>query len=85
MVNEPQFTMKKVFDCQDMPKEIKRAFFEYMEKGNDCYVALFIEEDLEEDELGEIPFFSKEYNRLIKWLLENGAEDGEEVLIRHWW
>lgn len=33
------FKRLKVFDCQDMPAEVKREFFAATYVGNDCYVS----------------------------------------------
>jgi hypothetical protein len=61
----------KVFDCQKMPDEVRKEFFAEWDKGNDTYV----EWDLEELPDG----------RVAAWLIENGAEKDEEVLVSHWW
>ncbi len=63
----------KVFDCQDMPETTKNEFFDSWDNGkygNDCIVEWFDDED-------ESP--------VTKWLLSNGAERNETVLIKHWW
>jgi len=61
----------KVFDCQDMPADVRKEFFDNSEANqNDCYVSF----DTEERECS-----------VTKWLMENGAEKDEEVLINHWW
>jgi hypothetical protein len=80
-------TLMKVFDCQDMPDDIKKIFFDIMEPrfkalmlGNDCYVDFDI--DFEEPESID------ESDKLLmiqKWLLENGAELDDTVLINYWW
>jgi hypothetical protein len=67
----------KVFDCQKMSKELRKEFFDYYRcysKGNDTFVKFYLGDDY--DEVG---------HRIEKWLLDNGAEDGDEVLIEHWW
>lgn len=33
-----KYKKMKVFDCQDMSKEVRKVFFETTEKGNDCYI-----------------------------------------------
>lgn len=63
------FTIKKVFDCQNMPDGVKREFFDNNDSGNDCYVSHNVDSS---DKVG-------------KWLIENGAENGEDVIISHWW
>jgi len=70
----------KVFDCQEMPDDVRSEFFGWAEQGNDCYVKVFIEpyEKLEDDTLV--------YSPLVTWLMKNGAElQDKEVIISHWW
>ncbi len=70
----PGVVVKKVFDCQDMPKETRKIFLATWDnKGNDNYV----EWDLYEMELD---------NPVVTaWLIANGAEKDEEVLVKYWW
>lgn len=37
-MEEQKFKLMKVFDCDDMPPDVKKKFFKNTEKGNDCYV-----------------------------------------------
>ena len=69
------FKMMKVFDCQDMPDDVQKDFFDSYEKGNDVYVMFYNEFDPDtQDQL------------FVKWLYENGmTKEDEEVLINHWW
>jgi len=75
----------KVFDCQDMPEDIRAIFFGLYEhiKCNDVYVNHELENDTDPP---------VEYQKLDAWLIANGAKGaknehshGEEVLIKHWW
>ena len=77
----------KVFNCQDMPEEIKRIFFELnLGTGNDCYVQWNPELHMEaEDEFGIEDEIVKKYKIVQKWLIDNGSAEDEEVLINHWW
>lgn len=64
----------KVFDCQEMPPDIRTCFFE--EAGvemNDIFVHW---------EVGLLGGYRYEVNQ---WLELNGAVSGETVLIHHWW
>lgn len=84
--NAGRHRMMKVFDCQDMPDDIKEHFWDVYRgvmMGNDCYVDWTINaaKDLSEGELA-----------VDGWLIANGAEgprnedrEGEHVLVRHWW
>ena len=73
--------MMKVFDCQYMPEDIKKAFFDLTDDyKNDCYVSWFVRDELLDDEDNDKALL------VTKWLLEEGAEESdEEVLINHWW
>lgn len=73
----------KVFDCQDMPRELCYAFLKLWDnKCNDVYVNWEVGEyfvGTGEDTLDST-------GRLVDvWLLENGAADQERVLINYWW
>jgi hypothetical protein len=72
--------MMKVFDCQDMPKYVKKAFFDVIDYAkNDCYVSWFVRDELDDED-------NDDSLVVTKWLLEEGAEESdEEVLIGHWW
>jgi hypothetical protein len=73
----------KVFDCQwnpGMPQDVQDAFFSFYECGNDVYVSWTIEKIPNEDDVK----FAKE-KMVNTWLIENGACEGETVLIQHWW
>lgn len=70
------FEMMKVFDCQDMPKEVRNSLFAYYDNvGNDVYVTHYNEEEPDED--------SPEF---VQWLYDGGMTSKDEfVLIKHWW
>ena len=71
----------KVFDCQDMPDEIREDFFFITQQGNDCLVTVYVDdESLDEAELDDVNLVS-----VILWLRENGAIEDEKVIVKHWW
>lgn len=68
----------KVFDCQEMPSDIREKFFSTTEgKSNDCYVNWWV--DIDPGHYGD------KHVEISKWLIKDGAEDGDKVLIKHWW
>lgn len=74
------FKMMKVFDCQSMSKDVRDVFFSRQEGGcNDCYVAWTVQPYYTEDGRNE------EYCKVDEWLIQNGADTDEVVLINHWW
>lgn len=80
----------KVFDCQEgMPENVKKVFFElHSDRGNNCYIKQEVmpETYLDEADNGaETVVACDDYTILDAWLLENGANVGEYVLINHWW
>jgi hypothetical protein len=89
--------LMKVFDCTDMPDNIRKAFFKAMEGGNsvgnDVYVDWYNLEEheylIKDLENKDFDLYGEEHisNAVLvnTWLLENGANIGEEVIIKHWW
>lgn len=83
------FKTMKVFDCQDMPDDVRKAFFELFSgrASNGCFVEMSIDHSTPEATLPE--------DQIVQdWLVANGAEKdqlgrpdwaGEDVLVRHWW
>ncbi len=73
----------KVLDVQwgtpKMPEDVKRYFFDYFEACNDVWVEYEVGISSEVLEEGE-------YSILDKWLMSNtNVEEGEEILLKHWW
>jgi len=71
--------MRKVFDCTDMPRNVNRIFMDNTDAGNDVFVEYYVC-DKDGDINGE-----GEQGPLDLWLIENGADPGESVIIKHWW
>lgn len=75
------FKLMKVFDCQDMPHDLMERFGEIYECHNGSYnlhrmkaVRLLSCED------------RKDFDKLLnQWLIENGADSEEDVLISYGW
>lgn len=57
------------YDCQDMPDDVRRAFFNYHDAGNDCHVSHTVEAG----------------TKVGDYLIEEGFEDGDDLIIKHWW
>lgn len=76
------YKLVKQFDCQDMPNDVSRCFFEETQgAGNDCLVKWYFgKEDIEDNSE-----FSPGRASIDNWLLENGAEPGDNIVISHWW
>lgn len=75
-----KYKLYKVFDCQDMPDDIKQLVFDVGDErclGNDSSIEWYFEEDCKDLGSG--------YKEIQDWLLNNGAELGDRVLIKHWW
>lgn len=76
------FEMKKVFDCQDMPDDVRNAFFATSEQGNDCYVNVGVTDG----DMMEAEDFDTERSLVINWLWANGASpEDDSVIVQHWW
>lgn len=90
-MGKPIYKTMKVFDCQwdpGMPEDVKEAFFEFYECGNDAYVTWTVQEDSIESNSE----WAAKKSLVDNWLITNGAEprqegtyNGETVLIKHWW
>lgn len=86
--------MMKVFDCQDMPEEVKKAYFQHYRDAmvysfNGSYLEWAIADEIFDEPDGEWAVCKK---RVDEWLIANGAEgppnadeEGESVLIQFWW
>lgn len=74
--------MMKVFRCQDMPEDVKDAFFNCNEfSHNDCYVDWYYKSCVPNEE-----YPLDNYVKVDNWLNENGlSEEEEHVLIEHCW
>ena len=71
------FKLMKVFDCQDMPDNLKKIFMSFWDNvGNDCAKEWYMHDS-------DPP--EPESDKIDTWLMENGAEFGEHVMIKHWW
>ncbi len=91
-MSKKNYEVMKVFDCQwdpGMPDDVKEAFFSFYECGNDTYVQWSIHDEKFEDENSKRALNKK---KVDAWLIANGAnppphddEEGETVLIKHWW
>jgi hypothetical protein len=84
-MTKPLFDVMKVFDCQKMPADIRRIFFDYSEAPNDCYLRVCINDSIRD------PDDPNPIEQVWDWLIANGADPGgedtagEEVLVNHWW
>ena len=82
-----KYKLKKVFDCQDMPEDLKLRFFKWCEQGNDSFTYWEVH-GWDYGQLDEEDLIVKDID---EWLVANGAEAGTEtecgetVLILHWW
>lgn len=73
----------KVFDCQDMPDNVRKVFFEENCYSNDCAIVYDVEPVSYVDDLGEE---SNVYHTVVDtWLIANGATENETIVIKHWW
>jgi len=80
--------MMLVFDCQEMPKDVKAFFFDrYGEgKSNDVFVTVYAEGDCD----GDCPTVDcdcevcgkRTYNIVEQWLRDNGSKDDEVIVKR---
>ena len=66
-----KFKLMKVFDCIDMQDGVREEFYLYAQAGNDCYINYRVN--------------GQGINSVSDWLLDNGCEPNEMVIIRHWW
>lgn len=75
------YEMMKVFDCQDMPEDVQEVFFKTCGSpsftgGNDCAVKDWVEKP---------GTYEPDRGKYHEWLVANGAEYGETVIILYWW
>lgn len=79
------YTMMKVFDCQEMPDDVRRVFFEQtQDHGNSCYVSWWPTSQQYQEDDGTWQD-NEDYTIVDGWLRANGAELDEKVVVRHSW
>jgi hypothetical protein len=67
----------KVFDCQKMPDGLRKKFFGFWDhKGNDTFIECIP---------GEWIDSGGDYKDVGGWLIANGADEDETILVSHWW
>jgi hypothetical protein len=89
--NKPIYNVMKVFDCQwdpGMPEDVKDAFFKFVRETSDAGNDIYINWEINCDVSDELLSLQK---KVDDWLIANGTspgsegEEGETVLIHHWW
>lgn len=83
------FTLRKVVNPHvNMPEEIKKAFFDGVrdyDMPNNSYI---------DWKVGSYQIIDEDYNtfpedtlleKVDDWLLENGFDKNESIMILHWW
>lgn len=83
-MKKPIFTLTKVI-CphENMPEEIREAWFQGLEEwemGNNQFVSWMVgsSSDFEGQAF-------KDTKKVDDWLLDNGFEENENVMILYWW
>lgn len=84
-----KYDMMKVFDCQDMPDDVREKFFGLCSGGNgvgnDCYISHWVAPTMvTRASTGETEV-DEDHTIVDDWLLANGACEHEHVIIQHWW
>lgn len=78
------FKIRKVFDCQSMPDDVRDAFFRITCANNDCFVNHWIAECPEDYENSPenllVDNWLKQFN-----LSPSEASGDDPLLISHWW
>jgi len=77
----------KVFDCQDMPQDIRDLFYSFYECGNDVWVSWGIADSVDDGSEA-----AKQRKKIDDWFVANGADpapdensSGETILVNYWW
>ncbi len=73
-----KYKLRKVFDCNDMPQSVRYALSENSHLYNGSFISFDVYKN---EDYSEQPF-DLEVN---SWLLENGAEVSDIVVIHYWW
>lgn len=74
------YETKKVFDSDKMPENIQQAFFDGC--GDNCHRNSSVEWQIEPYEYDVEPLV---YDSVSQWLIDNGADADETVLIHIGW
>lgn len=79
------YEMIKVFDCQQMPDDVRNKFFEQTDgPGNDCYISWWPTAQQYQEDDGTWQDHP-DHTIVDNWLVAYGAEVNEKVIIKHWW
>ena len=79
------YEMMKVFDCQKMPDDVRLKFFEQTEGHcNSCYVSWWPTAPQYQEDDGSWQT-NPDYTIVDGWLIANGADLDEKVVVRHSW
>ncbi len=86
--SKSMFKAAKLFDCNDMPDDIQKKFYQFcrdFDLSNDC--AIVWEMRFGTDERGVLPEDGQDIYDIDQWLIANGAPNGDthEIVIKHWW
>ena len=77
MCNGNNYETMKVFDSSDLPGDVYEWIADYLEVSNGIYRSWWVP-----NELSVVKSYRNDVNN---WLLENGAELNEQVLIKFSW
>lgn len=86
-----EMRMMKVFDIQSprAPEDVwnvsNTLYVELWGNGNDSYYELKVVAEPDADEHGGGYATVDELQKLMDWLRSQDAENGETVLVKHWW
>lgn len=80
------FKVMKVFDWSKMPSQLGYDFCEIAEAGNDSYAHWFVGKRAEDAERYKYDEDKIEtYKAIDSWLIDQGAENNERVLVSVCW
>lgn len=79
--------LTKTFDMSDMPPNIQSIWTDWaMDYGNRGYVSVAVDDDMRfEFDFMANEYVTSKYAPLADWLIEQGAEEDEHILVEYDW
>ena len=79
--------LMKTFEMSDMPEDIQDIWTDWvMDYGSRGYISVWVTDDMRfEFDFMVNEYVTSKYAPLAAWLIEQGAEENEHILVEYDW